>query len=156
MVGPATNVVVAAHISCDLMYIMQEDLTQDPSSLAILHDSVDIQYSLRKTPNWHISCFFTRLPCVRGLRRMVWKSMCKDSLNLNTCLLESFLRLDLVLREKQATSIETKHMMSPDPLPESFLGVLHLREPKIMVTLLPSVTYASSTSYKCSILFGNM
>lgn len=156
MVGPATNVVVAAHISCDLMYIMQEDLTQDPSSLAILHDSVDIQYSLRKTQNWHISCFFTRLPCVRGLRRMVWKSICKDSLNLNTCLLESFLRLDLVLREKQATSIETKHMMSPDPLPESFLGVLHLREPKIMVTLLPSVTYASSTSYKCSILFGNM
>lgn len=112
--------------------------------------------SQKDTQNWHISCFFTRLPCVRALRRMVWKSICKDSLNLNTCLLESFLRLDLVLREKQATSIETKHMMSPDPLPESFLGVLHLREPKIMVTLLPSVTYASSTSYKCSILFGNM
>lgn len=112
--------------------------------------------SQKDTQNWHISCFFTRLPCVRALRRMVWKSICKDSLNLNTCLLESFLRLDLVLREKQAASIETKHMMSPDPLPESFLGVLHLREPKIMVTLLPSVTYASSTSYKCSILFGNM
>lgn len=158
MVGPATNVVVAAHISCDLMYIMQEDLTQDPSSLAILHDSVDIQYSLRKTHRIGTYLAFLRgfHVCVCALRRMVWKSICKDSLNLNTCLLESFLRLDLVLREKQAASIETKHMMSPDPLPESFLGVLHLREPKIMVTLLPSVTYASSTSYKCSILFGNM
>lgn len=112
--------------------------------------------SQKDTELAHILLFYAVSMCVCALRRMVWKSICKDSLNLNTCLLESFLRLDLVLREKQAASIETKHMMSPDPLPESFLGVLHLREPKIMVTLLPSVTYASSTSYKCSILFGNM